>query len=162
MFQALLDLKEPPERIAFSFALGVFLGFSPLLGLHTVLGLGLAFWFRLNKAAVLLGVYANLPWIMAPYYALSVLLGVLILGGPGIEFPADVGFLGLFSVEFWAWVVAQWRLLAPAFLGSTILSSLLGLTAYGAMLVFLRRRKGTASPARHSGPAVRSLTGKES
>ena len=37
---ALLHVDDTPERTAAAFALGVFFGFSPFLGLHTVLGLG--------------------------------------------------------------------------------------------------------------------------
>jgi hypothetical protein len=51
----LLNLNDTPERIAFAFAIGVFLAFSPLLGLHTFLGLTLAFLFGLNRVAVLVG-----------------------------------------------------------------------------------------------------------
>ena len=47
-----------------AYAVGVFFGFSPFLGLHTILGLVVAFAFNLNRVAVLLGVYSNLPWIL--------------------------------------------------------------------------------------------------
>ncbi len=139
MFRSLLELNEPPEHTARSFAVGVFLGFSPLLGLHTVLGLALAFGFRLNKVAVLLGVYSNVPWIIAPYYACSTLLGTLILGAPGIELPSDIGFGQIFSAQFWQWLAGQWKLLIPAFVGSTLLCTLLGGLAYAGMLGILRR-----------------------
>ena len=54
---------DTPERTAAAFALGVFFGFSPFLGLHTVLGLAWRSCSNLNRVAVLLGVYSNLPWI---------------------------------------------------------------------------------------------------
>ena len=65
----LLHIDDTPERTAAAFALGVFFGFSPFLGFHTLLGIVVAFLFDLNRVAVLLGVYSNLPWIIAPYYA---------------------------------------------------------------------------------------------
>ena len=40
---ALLHIDDTPERTAAAFALGVFFGFSPLLGLHTILGIVFAF-----------------------------------------------------------------------------------------------------------------------
>jgi uncharacterized protein (DUF2062 family) len=64
----LLHIADTPERTAAAFALGVFFGFSPFLGLHTLLGILFAFLLNLNRVAVLLGVYSNLPWIIAPYY----------------------------------------------------------------------------------------------
>ena len=58
----------------------MFFGFSPFLGLHTVLGLVVAFAFHLNRVAVLLGIYSNLPWILPAYYSLATLLGATLLG----------------------------------------------------------------------------------
>ena len=62
----LLHVADTPERTAAAFALGVFFGFSPFLGLHTIMALALAFALNLNRVATLLGVYSNLPWIIAP------------------------------------------------------------------------------------------------
>ena len=59
--EQLLHTHDTPQRTAAAYALGVLLGFSPLLGLHTVLGLVLAFALNLNRVAVLLGVHSNLP-----------------------------------------------------------------------------------------------------
>ncbi|PYR27245.1 MAG: DUF2062 domain-containing protein, partial [Acidobacteria bacterium] len=59
----LLHIADTPERTAAAFALGVFFGFSPFLGLHTLLALAVAFLLNLNRVAVLLGVYSNLPWV---------------------------------------------------------------------------------------------------
>ncbi len=76
----LLHTHDTPQRTAAAFALGVFFGFSPFLGLHTVLGLALAFALNLNRVAVLLGIYSNLPWILPPYYAAVTLAAAAILG----------------------------------------------------------------------------------
>lgn len=78
----LLHTHDTPERTAAAFALGVFLGFSPLLGLHTVLGLVLAFALNLNRVAVLLGIYSNLPWILPAYYTIATAIGAAILRVP--------------------------------------------------------------------------------
>ena len=64
--ESLLHIHDSPRRTAFAYALGVFWGFSPFFGLHTVLGLICAFLFNLNRVAVILGAYTNLPWIIAP------------------------------------------------------------------------------------------------
>jgi uncharacterized protein (DUF2062 family) len=75
----LLHTHDTPERTAAAYAVGVFFGFSPFLGLHTLLGLVVAFTFNLNRVAVLLGVYSNLPWILPAYYTLSTTLGAALL-----------------------------------------------------------------------------------
>ncbi|MGC4081585.1 MAG: DUF2062 domain-containing protein [Vicinamibacterales bacterium] len=77
--EALLHVHDTPERTAAAYALGVFLGFSPFLGLHTIVAIALAFIFSLNRVAVLLGVYSNLPWILVPYYAFATAVGAFIL-----------------------------------------------------------------------------------
>ena len=53
--EALLHIDDSPERTAAAFALGVFFGFSPFLGFHTILGIVFAFLLNLNRVAVLLG-----------------------------------------------------------------------------------------------------------
>jgi uncharacterized protein (DUF2062 family) len=138
---ALLQVDDAPERIAFAFALGVFVGFSPLLGLHTVLGLGLAVLLRLSKVAVLIGVYMNNPWVVVPFYGFATWLGLQLTGLPdGISLP-PVGFFELFSWEFWNWLVSQWRLLIPALIGSTILCIVMAVLSYPLALFILRKFK---------------------
>lgn len=135
---SLSRVPETPERIAFAFAVGVFIGFSPLLGLHTVLGVFCILLFRLNKIATMLGVWSNVPWIVVPYYGLATWLGVKILGLPeGMRFPR-VGFYDLLGREFWVWLIDQWRLLIPAFLGSLILCTVLACLAYPVALILVR------------------------
>ena len=77
--EQLLHTHDTPRRTAAAFALGVFFGFSPFLGLHTVLGLAFAFLFNLNRVAVILGVYSNLPWILPAYYTLATVAGAALL-----------------------------------------------------------------------------------
>ena len=83
----LLHTHDTPQRTAAAYAVGVFFGFSPFLGLHTIVGLIVAFTFGLNRVAVLLGIYSNLPWILPPYYMLATGLGALLLG---TDIPPDL------------------------------------------------------------------------
>ena len=75
----LFHTHDTPQRTAAAYALGIFFGFSPFLGLHTVLGLVFAFALNLNRVAVLLGIYSNLPWILPAYYTVTTLIGAAIL-----------------------------------------------------------------------------------
>jgi len=59
--QMLLHLEDTPHRTAVAFGLGLWLAFFPLLGIHTGLALLIAFLFRLNRAALLVGVYFSNP-----------------------------------------------------------------------------------------------------
>lgn len=139
LLRALMGVDEKPERTALAYSIGVFVGFSPLLGLHTILGIVLAFLFRLNRIAVLLGVYSNAPWWMVPFYGFAAWLGYQLLGVPeGSTLPA-FEWGNLIQVSFWQGLASDWRLLIPAFLGSFLLSMLLAVIAYPVSLRLLRR-----------------------
>lgn len=135
----LLGLGESPRRTALAYAVGVFLGFSPFLGLHTVLGLLIAFLFRLNRVAILLGVYTNNPWWMVPYYAFAAWFGYLLLGGSVAASLPCPDLEEFFSLAFWRNLAGQWDLLVPAFFGSMVIAVLLGALAYPTALHLLRR-----------------------
>jgi len=146
----LLHTHDTPQRTAAAYALGIFFGFSPLLGLHTVLGLGLAFALNLNRVAVLLGVYSNLPWILPAYYTLATLAGAAILR---VQVPPRLLHDLTAAVESVSWSgfreVA--RTLAPLawsyMLGSTLGALILALIAYRVALAAVlahRARHGTS------------------
>ena len=142
----LLHVADTPERTAGAFALGVFLGFSPLIGLHTALGLALAFLLNLNRVAVLIGVYANLPWIIAPYYAIATLVGAQIT-----RHRIPRGFRGelrrvfdlsMFSGDFWHHLVTVMQpILLPYVVGSTLCALLMAAAAYQLALAFVTSRR---------------------
>ena len=79
-FRAVVGVHEKPERIAAAWALGLGIGLSPTLGLHTLLALLLAFAFRLNKVDVLLGTLVVNPWTITFYFPAAVLVGRWITG----------------------------------------------------------------------------------
>jgi uncharacterized protein len=142
----LLHIDDTPTRTAAAFAFGVFLGFSPLLGLHTLLAIILAFLLDFNRVAVLLGVYSNLPWILAPYYA-----SVTIVGARLTHTRIPDGFkaqvvqlfeLSLFHDEFWRQLVVLLRpLLWPYIVGSTLGAIAVAAAAYPLALAFVTSRR---------------------
>lgn len=79
-FRGILSIKDSPHRIALAFAVGVFIGMSPLFGIHTVLGLIAAWLFRLNKLVTIAGVYITNPWTIVPIYTFSTYVGAKCLG----------------------------------------------------------------------------------
>jgi uncharacterized protein len=143
---ALLHIDDTPERTATAFALGVFLGFSPFLGLHTVLGIVLAFLLNLNRVAVMLGVYSNLPWFLAPYYAFVTVAGTKITGHrvpPGFQMQLAALFdHSLFAAEFWQRLFTLLKpLLWPYTVGSVLGALVLMALAYPAALAFVTSRR---------------------
>ena len=137
-----------------AYALGVFFGFSPLLGLHTVLGLIFAFALNLNRVAVLLGVYSNLPWILVPYYTLATWLGATILRTRAAARRARSGSVdGLENrswTEFRTAAVALKPVLWAFTLGSTIGAVLLALIAYRVSFVMITTHRQRLHRSQHT------------
>ncbi len=143
----LLHVDDTPERTAAAFALGVFFGFSPFLGLHTILGIVFAFLLNYNRVAVLLGVYSNLPWVIAPYYALT----TMFVGAPltGHRIPdgfrqqvVDLFELSLYPGDFWHELAHLLRpFLVPFAVGSLLGAAVLTAVAYPLALAFLTSRR---------------------
>src|SRR3954471_7284776 len=79
----LLAIDDPPERTALAFSIGVFIAFSPFLGLHTIMATVLAFAFRFNKIAIYAGTFVNNPFLtLVPIILASYGLGALLMGKP--------------------------------------------------------------------------------
>ena len=74
-----LGREEPTERVAAAIALGVGIGFSPFLGFHLVLALGLATLLRWNRLDAALGTLVGNPWTFPPVFALGYRLGRVLL-----------------------------------------------------------------------------------
>jgi hypothetical protein len=139
--RVLAQVEDTPQRTALAFAIGVWIAFCPLLGVHTALALGVAFLFRLGRAPLLLGTYVNNPWTLAPLYMSGTLLGCAVLG-----VPAD----GLLTIDwsarggaFYAGLLRQLRpYLWPYVVGNVVLGTLCAVLAYLALRRFLERRRG--------------------
>jgi uncharacterized protein (DUF2062 family) len=132
--KAVIKVKESPHRIALAFAAGVFIGMSPLLGFHTLLGFASAWIFRLNPFAVLAGVYITNPWTIVPIYTFSTYIGAQCLGIeqiiPKIDW-SDISFINLMNdLE---------PLLMPFILGTLLIGSVMSVISY--IIVYLAAKK---------------------
>ncbi len=140
-FRRLLTLEDSPERIAFAFAVGIFLAFSPLLGLHTFLGLVLAFLFGLNRPAILVGVFVNNPWTLVPIYAMGNWVGGFVIGIPVDQRFPTPGWDSLWSSRFWVELAHGWRLFVPLVVGSFTLAVVAAFLAYFLALRVVRQER---------------------
>ncbi len=143
--QVLLHVEDSPTRVAAAFALGVFIAFFPLLGIHTGLAIGIALAFRLNKVAILAGAWTNNPWTLAPMYTAGTLVGCFVLGVS----PASLGVIdwSLHGRAFYASLVEGFRpLLMPFIVGNLALGAWAGaLTFLVLRSILARRRRGVTS-----------------
>ncbi len=76
----IIRMDDPPERIARGAAIGVLCGILPTFGAGGVIAIAVAFVFRENKAAAVLGSLIMNPITTPFFWTLSVLLGSVILG----------------------------------------------------------------------------------
>ena len=143
-FQAILHVEDTPHRIALAFAVGVWIAFFPIWGIHTALALGVAFLLRLSRAAMLVGAWVNNPWTMGPLYTAGTLLGCVLMRVP-TQGLASLDW-GLGWREFFRALVETLRpYLWPFVLGNLALGTLAALLAYVALRVTLEARRRPAT-----------------
>ena len=149
-FRRLLAIDDPPERTALAFSIGVFIGFSPFLGLHTILATAIAFLFRFNKIAIYTGTFLNNPFLtLVPIIIASYAVGALILGRPlripneGLELLKDPR---IFSGDYYRLLFVQsWGIVWTFAVGAMVLSVICSVLAYPLTLRALRIYRSTRS-----------------
>jgi len=135
----LLGREESPERVAAAIAMGIGVGFSPFIGFHIWIALGLAFVLRLNKIDAALGQFAGNPWTLPAVYAFGYRLGRWILQYDRRSVPR-LAWDRLLHSDFWK--AFKGPAFAPRLLsflvGTTVIAVAIGLAAYVFFLAILR------------------------
>lgn len=90
-FKKILSTNESPHRISLAFAIGIFIAFSPTIGLHTVSAIAAAWLFELNLPVVMVGTLVNNPWTFLLVYGVSICFGGFILNDSASCLPAGLG-----------------------------------------------------------------------
>ena len=146
-FRRLLALDDPPERTALAFSIGVFVAFSPFLGLHTVLATSIAFVFRFNKLAIYSGTFINNPFTLVPIIVASYAIGALVLGRPlwisaeGVELLENPHLL---TADYYRKLFLEsCQIVWPFTIGAAVLSVVCSLFAYPLTLWILRTNHRT-------------------
>ncbi len=146
-FRSIFQIKEPPHRIALAFAMGVFMGISPLVGFHYIGGILLAMMFRLNKLVAIIGISVNNPWTIVPISTFCVWVGAKILGIKQVLPEVDWGNISLASLttqftnleNLKNMVNELWPLLTAFFAGSFLICTLASITSYFIMLKLVNK-----------------------
>lgn len=142
----LLAIDDTPERTALAFSVGVFIAFSPFLGLHTIIATALAFLFRFNKIAIYTGTFVNNPFLtLVPIILGSYAVGAFFMGRP-LALPAEGLALlkepHLLTGDYWRSLFDHsWDVLAPFTIGGLVLSVICSLAAYPLTLYLLRAHR---------------------
>jgi uncharacterized protein (DUF2062 family) len=85
--------------VALAFGAGVFIAFFPVMGIHTVMALAVAWMARFSVPVILAGTLVNNPWTFAPIYGGSYWFGLVVTGGslPSVK----IDWTSLDARAFW-------------------------------------------------------------
>lgn len=153
----LVNLRDTPHAIAGGVAIGVFIGFTPLFGVKTLLCLGLAYLLRCSKLAAVIAV--SLHDVFTPFWPVLLKIeyeiGAAILGHFH-QIPAAISPHHFKLVEIMQWTTFL-NVGLPLLVGSLFISAPTALISYLGMLRLLqfreRRRAARAEEEGHRADA---------
>lgn len=114
-YYKVLRIQATPASIARGFAVGVFIGFLPLLPVQTICAVTLAFIVRGSKIAAALGTWVSNPINWVPLYLAFYHIGHALL-------PFDIPRLNLKEIEFLDLLHRGPRLLIAMMLGGFVIA----------------------------------------
>ena len=146
----LLDLHDPPHSLAGGVAIGMFIGFTPLFGLKTLLCVGVAYLLRCNPIAAVIAV--SLHDVVTPLWPvlldLEYTIGSRLIGFfDGVVHPVSV-------MEFHVHDLLKWTTFftigLPILLGSIFLSVPAAAISYAIMLPIFKKRARRRLPSQQA------------
>lgn len=145
ILKKLFSLKDNPHAIAGGVAIGMFVGFTPLFGLKTLLALGAAWLLRCNPIAAVISV--SLHDVVTPFWPFLLRIeydiGYWILSNPHV-LPPHLEMHHLRVGEFLKWTTF-FKVGLPMLLGSLFLSAPAAVVFYFLTLGILKLRERKAS-----------------
>ncbi len=150
----LTRLRGSSKAIAGGFALGVFIAFTPTVGIQMFLGAIFATFLNLNRPAAIVPAWITNPVTIPPIYTFNYWVGYLLLGGPSvttvynelINICAKLATLNMFQVgeQFMAFVALGKEIIIPLTFGSIVVGAVAGAVTYWLslrILFFLNRKR---------------------
>lgn len=125
----ILRQKASPHNIALGVALGIFVGFLPIIPFQTVVVLTLAFIFRGNKVAAAICTTISNPFNLIPFYYMLYLVGRVFV-------PLDVPAFDPHHLEMKELIATGWDFFAIMCVGGVVL----GVPSF--FLTYFATRKG--------------------
>ena len=140
VFRWFIRLRGSPQAIAGGFSLGLFIAFTPTIGLQIVLAFFLATALNVNRPAAVLAVWITNPLTIPVIFSFNYWLGSLIWDGPSVPVVSrrlyDMASQ-LTTLDFWAITdqlsaVAElgMDIIVPLILGSMIAGTLSAILSY--------------------------------
>ncbi len=89
-YERFLKIRGSPHEIAMGFALGMFIGMSPFMGLHMALAVFLAALLGYNKFAAGIAVWISNPMTAPVLYGMTYYVGAKVIGLEKIHFVSNL------------------------------------------------------------------------
>ncbi len=149
-----LHTDDTPHAIALGAAIAMLVAFTPLVGLQTVIAIGLAALFRANKAICVPTLWITNPFTIVPIYGACLGLGRIVTGSPIVGEGAGFHFelehqqaLAFYELEFWKRSLSQLAGLgAELWIGCVLIGTVAGVVTYFAarwgVTSYRERRRG--------------------
>lgn len=154
VFRWVLKLRSSPRAIAGGLGVGMFVAFTPTIGIQIILAIIAATLCNVNRPAAIAPVWITNPVTVAPIYTFNYWIGTFIWSGPPLAevktLFTNLG-LALTHLSFWemkeavlAMLQIGTEILIPLCIGSIIVGIVLGILTYILSLkllqFFFRRR----------------------
>ncbi len=148
VFRWVLKLRSSSHAIAGGLGLGMFLAFTPTVGIQIILAVILATLLNVNRPAAMIPVWITNPVTVAPIYTFNYWLGLKFVDGPPLSEVSSL-FINIGKtmarLEFWdidklfMSVVDMGReTLVPLLVGSLVIGLVTGVTVYLSSLKLLQ------------------------
>ena len=140
-------LDDPPYKIAMGLALGIFVGFIPIMGIQMAVVLPFALLFRANKTAAIGGVWITNPVTVIPIYYMNYKIGEQFVSFPPLTW---AHFKGLFSqMTLTRFLELGEAILVPLFVGGLVVAFIAAVPTFFVTrhLVIRARARKASAPA---------------
>lgn len=116
LYNRFIKIRGDPHDIGLGFALGIFIGLTPTMGLQIALAIFFAALLKWNKISAILAVWVTNPFTAPFIYSSTYLVGAKILGrNNGLNFPDE------FSVKLILNILSN----APKIFGTMVLGGVI-------------------------------------
>ncbi len=153
LLHLVLSSHHTERQVAAGAAMGIFIGFTPLLGLQMIIAAVFATFFKLSRIAAVTMVYITNPLTAAFIYGACYLLGIFMLWPFGFRVLSLDRVMGIFKpseeLDLWdsAWELVGrllnlgWEGLAPLWLGCLVCGAVGATITYHVTLRFVRAQR---------------------
>ncbi len=152
----LLQLEDTPESIARGASLGMFIAWTPTVGIQMILVGIINTIFKANRLAGIVMVYISNPLTLLPIYWLNYIVGAFLLGMKTIskqQFSAVIPQTSDGVFDYFMRFVSNlldlgWEVAAPTLFGGAVIGALLAIPTYPLTLRFIKRERAFVAKLR--------------